>query len=80
MIFNIIKRAKPIINNLILLIKVSTYITNHLNLLSLHNIFNNIHKMLLIIDNIIKIIIIIYITTKFLYTIIIRFINRLRNK
>ena len=78
-IFNVTKHTKPIIDNLIILIKVSAYVINHLNLLSLYNIFNNIHKMLLTINNIIKIIITIYITVKFLYITIIRLINRLQN-
>ena len=60
-IFNAIKRAKTIINNLITLIKVYIYITNYLDLLSLYHIFNIIYKILSAMNNIIKIIIIIYI-------------------
>ena len=78
-IFNAIKRIKFIINNLMTLMKAFVYIINHLNLPSLRNIFNNIHKILLAINNIIKIIIIIYITAKFFYTTIIKLVGRLWN-
>ena len=78
-IFNVIKYVKSIINNLMILIKAFIYIINYLNLFSLGDIFNNIHKTLLVIDNIIKINIIVYTTAKFFYIIIIRLINRLRN-
>ena len=77
MILNIIERVKLIINNLIILIKVFIYIINYLNFFSLRNIFNNIYKILLIIDDIIKTIIIIYTTVKFFYITITRLIDRL---
>ena len=75
--FNVTKHVKSIINNLMILIKVFIYIIGCLNLLSLCNIFNNIHKILSTMNNIIKIIIIIYIIVKLLYTVIIKLINRL---
>ena len=79
-ILNITEYIKPIINNLMTLMKVFIYIINHLNLPSLHDIFNNIYKTLLIINDIVKIIITIYTTAKFLYIIIIKLVSRLQNK
>ena len=78
-ILNVIQRVKPIINNLITLVKVIIYIINGLDLLGLRDIFNNIYKILLIINNIVKIIITIYTITKFFYITIIKFIYRIWN-
>ena len=79
-IFNMTKYIKFIINNLMTLMKVFIYIINYLDFLSLRDIFKNIHKILLIINNIIKIIIAVCATVKFFYIMIIRLIGRLRNK
>ena len=80
MILNAIEYIKPIINNLIILIKTAVYVINCSDRPSLYDMFNNIYKILLIINNIIKTIIAVCVTAKSFYTTITRLIYRLWNK